>query len=594
MRLADGGVRGKFARGYRDRSQPFVRGDVYAPVRCHRSAAHAFMKRPIQILCAATLLGGGSFFAASALDDRLQELLRRYPEADLNHDGKLSVDEFRQFKGKTSPGTKPSPAPSPTPTPTPAASEPAAKPRSAGQVEISITSAQPVPINPKIYGINCAEMFIFDLVQKPEYLSALGELQLNTFLFPGGSSYHHPTGTGGFNIKEEEIAQSKHGTSHRINKVGSPDFFLQFAGFMPSLKGHAVFIPNIPNGTVDELDWYLQKLAAAQVPVETVVLGMEVQLGAFRFESSAAYIEKIQAFIDLLKAKYPAVRIAAWSMPVGRRATVPESFRQWNRDVARVPGLAGFAQYGWSEFGGAALRGRKGGGSADAGNNSPEQRLRDYDAFVRDFPEKEIKAYAADWGADKKMFLLQWGTHADRNTVLEGLHSVNFLFFMTQYNAAHDNYFEVATWSVPLMSDLSSGKRKGAGSGPTYRQDIALWASYLYAKPLRYFFSGDKSLLPASVSGVEPDQAMEVVKAIAGVGPDGKKYVCILNRGPAVPLRQLTLDGKPIANDTVAQVESVSGETLSTNGASVKNLVGSQALGSISLGPYSVTTLILP
>ncbi|TFH26822.1 MAG: AraC family transcriptional regulator, partial [Myxococcales bacterium] len=78
----------------------------------------------------------------------------------------------------------------------------------------------------------CAEMFIFDLVQTPEYLSALAELQFNTFLFPGGSSYHHPTGSGGFNIRQEDIAQSKHGVNHRINKVGAPDYFLQYIAFM--------------------------------------------------------------------------------------------------------------------------------------------------------------------------------------------------------------------------------------------------------------------------------------------------------------------------------------------------------------------------
>ena len=80
---------------------------------------------------------------------------------------------------------------------------------STNRADIRITSDKPVPINPKIYGINCAEMFIFDLAQKTEYLSALGELKLNTFAYPGGPSYyHHPAGTGGFNIRPEEVAQS--------------------------------------------------------------------------------------------------------------------------------------------------------------------------------------------------------------------------------------------------------------------------------------------------------------------------------------------------------------------------------------------------
>jgi len=142
-------------------------------------------------------------------EEKMQQLLRRFPTADLNKDGKLTREELLQFRGKARAPTSASAA---TETPSRAPNTPAA-----GKVEIRVTSDKPVPINPKIYGINCAEMFIFDLVQKPEYLAALSELQFNTFLFPGGSSYHHPTGSGGFNIREEEIAKSRHGTEHRAN-----------------------------------------------------------------------------------------------------------------------------------------------------------------------------------------------------------------------------------------------------------------------------------------------------------------------------------------------------------------------------------------
>ncbi|HEY2573461.1 MAG TPA: EF-hand domain-containing protein, partial [Verrucomicrobiaceae bacterium] len=163
------------------------------------------MKRLVPILGALPLLGGAFLFLASAapIDDRLQELLRQFPDADLNHDGKLTVDEFRQFRNRTSPKNS---VPSTSPATASSIEHPAAaaNPPAAGKLQIRIRSSGAVPINPKIYGINCSEMFIFDLVQKPEYLAALGELQLNTFLFPGGSTYHHPTGSGGFNIRQDE------------------------------------------------------------------------------------------------------------------------------------------------------------------------------------------------------------------------------------------------------------------------------------------------------------------------------------------------------------------------------------------------------
>jgi hypothetical protein len=515
-------------------------------------------------------------------EEQLQKLLQRVPNADLNKDGKLTREELLQFRGKARP---PSPAPAAT-----EAAVAANHATTAGKVEIRVTSDKPVPINPKIYGINCAEMFIFDLVQKPEYLAALSELQFNTYLFPGGSSYHHPTGSGGFNIRQEEIGKSRHGTEHRANKVGSPDFFEQYLAFMKAFGGHAIFIPNVANGTIEELDFYLKKMTDAEVPVECVVLGMEVQLGAFRFETSGAYITAIKPCVDFLKAKYPKVRVVGWSTPVGRRATVPAAYRQWNQDVANVPGIDGFAQYGWTEFGGAAVRGR----ATSAAASTPQQRLKEYDAFVKHFPERQIEVYAEDWGKDKKMFMLQWGTHADRNLVVEGLHTVNFFFFMTEYNAKHDNYFEVATWSIPLMQDLSSGKRKNSGGGMLYKEEIALWSPYLYAKPLRHFYSGDKSLLAASVVGIERDGTMELVKVLAAAGPDGATYLCILNRGPAAALGGITINGKPVPLDASVRVESVSGETLSTTGGALKIFAGNKMLDSMSIEPYSVTTLILP
>ena len=59
---------------------------------------------------------------------------------------------------------------------------------------------------------------------------------------------------------------------------------------------------------------------------------------------------------------------------------------------------------------------------------------------------------------------------------------------------------------------------------------------------------------------------MEVVKVLAGAGPDGKKYLCILNRGPAVALGGITVDGKTIPAGASVHVESVSGDTLSATG----------------------------
>ena len=128
----------------------------------------------------------------------------------------------------------------------------------------------------------------------------------------------------------------------------------------------------------------------------------------------------------------------------------------------------------------------------------------------------------------------------------------------------------------------------------TYQKDVALWSPYLYAKPLRYFYGGDKKLLSVSVAGVEKNGTMEVVKALAAAGPDGKEYLCILNRGPAVALGSITVDGQPLVTGANVFVESVSGDTLTATGGTLKTFAGKKTVGPMIVEPFSVTTLILP
>ena len=54
------------------------------------------MKRLAKTLSAVSFLCSACSFAAPPAvgDERLQELVRRFPDADLNHDGKLSLEEF--------------------------------------------------------------------------------------------------------------------------------------------------------------------------------------------------------------------------------------------------------------------------------------------------------------------------------------------------------------------------------------------------------------------------------------------------------------------------------------------------------------------
>ncbi|MCX7012096.1 MAG: hypothetical protein NTW86_05945, partial [Candidatus Sumerlaeota bacterium] len=154
-------------------------------------------------------------------------------------------------------------------------------------------------MNPRVYGVICVEMFDQNLVDDPEFVSALIDLRFKTFLYPGGSIsyYHHPKGTGGFNIRPEEVARSRHGAQSRFMKHGlGPDHFEQYIQFVKASGGEAVFVANILNGTVEELEEFLTRLQAEQIPIACVILGVEMHLGQARDLGVEGYAERIKPY----------------------------------------------------------------------------------------------------------------------------------------------------------------------------------------------------------------------------------------------------------------------------------------------------------
>jgi hypothetical protein len=271
----------------------------------------------IMILAAGLLLADPALHPACAADGRqptqeqLQELLRRFPDADLNKDGKLTVDEAQTYlRKRKSEKARETSAPN---RPAVAADAPATAPSAAATaapVQIEIRSDKPVPVNPRLYGTWCEEMFTKDLVDDPEYIAALVDLKFKTFLYPGGSIsyYHHPQGTGGFNIRPEEVARSKRGDQSRFMKEGSgPDHLEQYIHLVKASGAEAIFVANILNGTVEELDEFLTRLKAEHVPIAATILGVEMHLGQPGATLGLqGYLERVKPYITMLKAKYPS------------------------------------------------------------------------------------------------------------------------------------------------------------------------------------------------------------------------------------------------------------------------------------------------
>ena len=76
-------------------------------------------------------------------EEQLQKLRQRFPEADLNKDGKLTREEMLEFRRKMRPAATPAPPVAAAANETPA---PANITSSAGKVEIRVTSEKPVPM----------------------------------------------------------------------------------------------------------------------------------------------------------------------------------------------------------------------------------------------------------------------------------------------------------------------------------------------------------------------------------------------------------------------------------------------------------------
>ncbi|MCX7011447.1 MAG: hypothetical protein NTW86_02565, partial [Candidatus Sumerlaeota bacterium] len=306
----------------------------------------------------------------------------------------------------------------------------------------------------------------------------------------------------------------------------------------------------------------------------------------------------------MLQAKYPSLPIVADGTPVGRVDSRPgdvvlASFHEWNQRLAKLPGISGFSQYGWTEF--EEGQGSPSGLSQDRATDPVDlaRRLTQYyDPFVSNLPSRQIAVYQADWGPEMKMHMTQWGTHHDGNTVLQGLHVANFYFFLAEYNAAHDDYFQTAI-SAFILADKAANPRDRDpmfGGGLLYKKNILLRSPYLYTKPFRYLFSGDKALLETSINGAVQDGSFATLKALAARGPDRKKYIYILNRGPATSCGTISIDGEEMPAETRGQVECVWGESLAAvpGKEGFETYSGERSLAGLAIPPYSLTVIIVP
>ena len=134
-----------------------------------------------------------------------------------------------------------------------------------------------------------------------------------------------------------------------------PDYFEQYIRFVKASGGEAVFVANILNGTVDELDEYLTRLGPSTSRLPRWSWASKCTW-ARRKRSAWTVTSSASSPISPCSGRsIPDVPIVAHSTPVGRAPELARaSFHEWNQTLAKLPGISGFSQYGWTEFVGQA------------------------------------------------------------------------------------------------------------------------------------------------------------------------------------------------------------------------------------------------
>ena len=226
-------------------------------------------------------------------------------------------------------------------------------------VRVTITTPkEAVRVNPRVYGLVCAEMITKGFLDDPEYVAAIAELRLKVFQYPGGSAsyWHHPTGNGGLNARPEEVKKSAKGEASRwMQQTKGPDWFERYIGLLKKSQAESLFIANILNGTPDELDTFLQRLRKEKIGIAAVALGQEMHLSpgvvGLGLEE---YRRRIIPYIKLMQDKYPGILVAVPATPVGRvTGKKQERLREWNQVLASsfAEWLSHLEECDWIEYG---------------------------------------------------------------------------------------------------------------------------------------------------------------------------------------------------------------------------------------------------
>lgn len=184
---------------------------------------------------------------------------------------------------------------------------------------VSITDNQQegFPLNPNLFGFNTAYLYQDMLIENQGVLQKIADLQPSLLRFPGGTvaNYYHPEGAG-FGFRDDEMAfKEKMREIKQKQKKRTYDAQNDAIKICRSTNAKIIYVANILTGTPEEAIKVLDKFKRNHVEVVGVELGNELYFKEYRKEipDVEAYIAKCKPFANMLREKFPTVKIGVLS-----------------------------------------------------------------------------------------------------------------------------------------------------------------------------------------------------------------------------------------------------------------------------------------
>ena len=436
--------------------------------------------------------------------------------------------------------------------------------------EISISTTSAVPLNKHIHSACSVDIFYTkgmtprNILSDP-YFSFIKDLNFSSLQYSGGSTadYDHVIigdalvsgGRGdGYNMLRTDAQKRNEPFETLLDGVGTVkfgiDFFNEYCALLNKLKIPGDVIANVQSGSLQELYWKIKQANAGRV-----IFGMEqsLQSNDFDFPDGNAYKKKITPWTDSVKKKFPGVITVIDAAPVWK---TQQQSQKWNEQISSMPGDEA-RLYLWDK-------------DLFATTNNTSGNLAAIDKVFSETIPFWLNDFSKTFPG-KKVAVCQWGLKPKSNiynTMLSVLYIGRMYQFMIDYNKAHQDFIDYASFMSLKSLDRGDDKGKDATN------------HYLALKLCGMLFNEEKKADDLVISGVN---------GVRGVAVEGKeKYTLLLinETGHEVQFSSVKVNGKVLQSKTF-NIVSLSAPSLDSYEVKEETSVADV----IKLLPYSLNLI---